>query len=182
MKLSRLVKDERQNPDLESRINIKEILESVDIEEVEQISLADITRENITVVRQYAQPSIIPLLCEKLIDFRYIDKIYQLKFGRTLRWIPLKGLNQDQAHEDHEDENQDEDHDHQHQENKPSINGLVKYGGALVKILFVESGTNLLIRSRLGFVQIKMNDNLVFQRLSDDEKIVMGCRDLLQKI
>jgi hypothetical protein len=179
MKISRLVKDERQNPDLESQINIRELLESVEIEEVEEISLADITRENITVVREYAHSSIIPLLCKKLIDFRYIDKIYQLKFGRTLRWIPIKGLVEN--YDEHLDQNQDQDQA-QDQENSPTINGLVKYGGVLVKILFVESGTNLLIRSRLGFNQIKMSDNLVFQRLSDDEKIVMGCRNLLQKI
>jgi hypothetical protein len=167
--LKQLVKEERKNILLlGEELDIDELLQSVqdvDTEYYENCSLADISREIVFAIRHYGRDlipeEVIPRLCEKLIDYRYIEKIYQLKFGRTIRWIPLNKL--ERPREDEE----------------PSIKGFLKYGGVLVKVVFNDLGTNLLLRTHFGFVQLKMNEVLVFQELSDDEKIVMGCRNLL---
>jgi len=177
MRLSQLVKHEKNNPDLESKLNISEILESVQNIDTDETSLASITREIIDVLRIHAPEPIIPLLCEKLIEYRYIERVYQLKFSRQICWISLGDL--DKKNEEYKDA---DDTEESQEIKEPSIKRLIKYGGVFVKIIFTDLGTNLLIRTRNGFIQVKMNNNLIFQRLSDDEKIVMGCRDLLNHV
>jgi len=167
--LKQLVKEERKNISLlGEELDVDELLRSVhdvDTEYYEQCSLADISREMVFAIRQYGRgripEEVIPTLCKKLIDYRYIEKIYQLKYGRTIRWIPL-----DKLEPPREDE-------------EPSVKGILKYGGVLIKVIFNDVGTNLLLRTRFGFLQLKMNEILVFQQLSDDEKIVMGCRNIV---
>jgi hypothetical protein len=170
MRLSTIVKSEKKNPDLQSQLNIAELLQSVnhpeELESGEQ-SLSDISKEIVDVLREYVDNNIVSLLCEKLIDYKYIDKVYQLKFGRVLRWMPIEGL------QDSFDRGEDVE---------PSTKGMMKTGGVLVKVIFNDSGTNLLLRHYNRFSQIRMNENLIFQRLSHDEKIVMGCRDLINNI
>jgi hypothetical protein len=165
MKLSQLIKEEKRNTHF--NLDIQGILASVENIDEEEISLATITREIVNILRIHAPEPILPLLCEKLIDYRYIERVYQLKFSRRICWIALEALGQLE-----EDGIQD----------PPSIKGLIKYGGILVKVAFTDSGTNLLVKLRFGFLQIKMNEHLVFQHLSDDEKIIMGCRDLLDRV
>jgi hypothetical protein len=167
MKLSTIVKSEKNNPDLQSQLNITELLESARSTNLyyHEQSLSDVSKEIVDILRKYTNSSIVSLLCEKLIDYKYIDKVYQLKFGSFLRWIPFKLLSLSNSSEE-----------------TPSIKNMIKQGGLLVKIIFTESGTNLLIRHLNRFSQIKMNEHLIFQRLSDDEKLVMGCRDLISSI
>jgi hypothetical protein len=173
MRISQLVKSERNNPALESQLNIAELLESaeqVDKEFYEKYSLAGISKEIVEVLRDHnpiIKENMIPLFCEKLVDYRYIDRVYQLKNGRTLRWIPINKLTAEWTGESQIDGEE------------PSIKGMLKYGGSLVKVIFSDTGPHLLLRAHYGFIQIKMNDILLFQRLSDDEKIVMACSDLL---
>jgi hypothetical protein len=173
MKISQLVKSERNNPELTSQLDIAELLESVeqvDEEYFHNCSLAEISREIIQVLRSQnpiIMENMIPLFCEKLVDFRYIGRVYQLKMGRILRWIPINKLANEWSGESSVEE-------------EPSIKGMLKYGGSLVKVVFSDTGPQLLLRAYHGFMQIKMNEHLIFQRLSDDEKIVMACRNLLE--
>jgi len=95
-------------------------------------------------------------LFKKLIGYRYVDEIQDLKYGTYLRWIPLTNPN------------------------------LIKLSrGAIFCELKIEQTGLSLVCKNYGFnckhFQIKLDECLVFQKLTDQEKVLLSALDHLSK-
>ena len=92
-------------------------------------------------------------LLKKLEEYRYIDEIPDLQVGRYIRWINLTN---------------------------PEKIKLVN-GGILCEIKIEDTVILVLKNSINRFFQINMDENLVFQRLSEQERIILYAIDLANK-
>lgn len=92
-------------------------------------------------------------LLKKLDDYRYIDELVQLQYGRYIRWINLKDPE----------------------------NLKLRNGGILCEIK-IDNNIILVLKNNINrFFQINMEENLIFQRLSDQEKVILFALDYLDK-
>jgi hypothetical protein len=93
-------------------------------------------------------------LLKKLEDYRYVEEIQELQIGNYIRWINL---------------------------NDPD-NLDLKYGAILSEIK-VEDNIILVLKNFISrkFFQINMDDNFIFQKLSDQERVILYVLDHLEK-
>ena len=92
----------------------------------------------------------------KLRNYRYVDEMDELKYGTYLRWIPLSNPNDLQL-------------------TKGAIFCEVKITDDCVHLVCKNYGYNK------RFFQIKLDENLVFQRLTDQEQVLLSALDHLTK-
>ena len=92
-------------------------------------------------------------LLKKLQDYRYIDELPELIEGRYLRWINLDDVN----------------------------NIKLTTGGILCEIKVDDSIILVLKNNMNRFFQIIFDENLVFQRLSDQEKVILYAIDIVNE-
>ena len=162
MNFAKLLKSEKTNPDLQSDIDINELLrasDNVDIDSLGKQSLAEISKEIVQALHYHNIPeSEIPDICSKLGGYRLVDQVYKLQLRHTVRWIRLfkngERLPFDKLHR----------------------------GGFLSEIKFLDGGTHLLVKIYTRFAQLPFDDCLFFQRFTDDEQMVLGCYELLRKL
>ena len=90
----------------------------------------------------------------KLKDYRYVDDLTGLQYGRFIRWISLK--------------------------NPEKIN--LTNGAHIVDIKIEKNGIHVLCRnSRNNFFQLRIDEHMIFQKLTDQEQILISAMDYLQK-
>jgi len=90
----------------------------------------------------------------RLKDYRYVDDLTEIIDGRYIRWINISD---------------------------PTKIYLTT-GGIIIDIKICEGGTQLLCKNfRNRKFQIKIDECLIFQKLSDQEKIVLSALDYLNK-
>ena len=90
----------------------------------------------------------------KLKDYRYVDDLSDIQYGRYIRWINL---------------------------NKPD-NIKLTTGGIIIDIKILETGIHLVCKNNMNQrFQIKIDENIIFQKLSDQEKILIAALDYLDK-
>ena len=93
-------------------------------------------------------------LIKKLNNYRYVDEIPELHIGTHIRWIKL---------------NEDNDY-------------YLTNGAILVDILF-EDETILLLKNNFNrFFKIYLSHNLIFQKLTNKEIIILYALDNIDKI
>jgi hypothetical protein len=92
-------------------------------------------------------------LLKKLSEYRYVDELPELQVGRYMRWINLT---------------------------KPD-NLKLTNGGILCEIKMEDAIILVLKNSMNHFFQINMDENLIFQRLSDQEKIILYAIECINK-
>ena len=91
---------------------------------------------------------------KKLKEYRYIDEIQELHIGAFIRWIKFKS------------------------DNEISITN----GALLMDVLF-EDNIQLLLKNNMNrFFRVNFNDNLIFQKLTDQEKIILFAIDNIDKL
>ena len=95
-------------------------------------------------------------LCKKLADYKYVDEMDDLKYGTYVRWIPLTN---------------------------PDLIQLKK-GAIFCEIKITDAGVHLVCKNH-GFqsrhFQIKLDENLIFQKLTDQELVLLSALDHLSK-
>jgi len=92
----------------------------------------------------------------KLRNYRYVDEMDDLKYGTYLRWIPL---------------------------NNPKEVQLTK-GAIFCELKITDDGVQLVCKNygyNNRFFQIKLDENLVFQRLTEQEQVLLSALDHLSK-
>jgi len=92
----------------------------------------------------------------KLRNYRYVDEMDDLKYGTYLRWIPL---------------------------NNPKELQLSK-GAIFCEMKITDDGVQLVCKNygyNNRFFQIKLDENLVFQRLTEQEQVLLSALDHLSK-
>lgn len=85
------IQQERNNPELQSQLDIETILraaENVDMDYLEGKTLKSLSLEIVQELRENIEDNeTIEKLCEKLLDYRFIQEIYQLHKGKHVRWL-----------------------------------------------------------------------------------------------
>jgi hypothetical protein len=91
---------------------------------------------------------------EKLKQYRYIDEMNELKYGSFIRWIPISDP-----------------------DNLP-----LKQGGIFCDLKITDKGVYVLCKS-FGHrhYQFKMDESLIFQKLTDQEQVLLSALDHLAK-
>lgn len=91
---------------------------------------------------------------KKLKDYRYVDEIADLKFGSYIRYIPICDPE----------------------------NMILAKGGVLCDIIINDEGVNLTFKNFMHqHFQIKMQECLLFQKLSNEEKVLLSAIEYLNK-
>jgi hypothetical protein len=95
-------------------------------------------------------------LLNKLKDYKYIDEMNELKYGTYIRWIPIED---------------------------PTNIQLTK--GALFCEMKIEDEGVFFVCKNYGFpiryFKISMDKNLIFQKLTDQEQVLLSALDHLSK-
>ena len=95
-------------------------------------------------------------LLKKLKGYRYIDELNDLKYGTYLRWIPLQDPN----------------------------NIHITKGALFCEYKIKEDGVYVICKN-FGYsskhFQIKLDENLVFQKLTEQEMVLLSALDHLSK-
>ena len=90
----------------------------------------------------------------KLIDYVYVDDLDDIKIGSYIRWINIKDPN----------------------------NIKLTNGGLLCEIKYLDDGCHLVLKNNFNkMMQINMEYNLIFQKLNNQEKIILNVIDYLNK-
>jgi hypothetical protein len=95
-------------------------------------------------------------LMQKLNGYRYVDEMNELKYGTYLRWIPISNPN--------------------------SIH--LTRGAIFCEMKITDDGVKLVCKNH-GFqskhFQIKLDENLIFQKMTDQELVLLSALDHLSK-
>jgi hypothetical protein len=95
-------------------------------------------------------------ILKKLKDYKYVDEMSDLKYGTYIRWIPI--------------------------ENPKKIN--LTQGAIFCEMKITDEGVFLVCKN-LGYIvrhfQISMDKNLIFQKLTEQELILLSALDHLAK-
>jgi hypothetical protein len=139
-------------------MDVNKLLKALDNEENENLfnfTTAKLKELNFNVLKelQLNKPTFVDYM-KKLQTYKYIDEMNELKNGAFLRWIPIIDP-----------------------ENLP-----LKKGGVLCDIKVTEKGVSLVCKGFLGnHFQINMEECLIFQKLSDQELVLLSALDHLAK-
>jgi hypothetical protein len=95
-------------------------------------------------------------LCKKLRDYKYVDEMDDLKYGTYIRWIPIED---------------------------PTNIHLTK-GAIFCEMKITDDGVQCVCKN-FGYsskhFQIQMDKNLIFQKLTDQELVLLSALDHLTK-
>jgi hypothetical protein len=95
-------------------------------------------------------------LMQKLNGYRYVDEMNELKYGTYLRWIPISNPN--------------------------SIH--LTRGAIFCEMKITDDGVKLVCKNH-GFqckhFQIKLDEHLIFQKMTDQELVLLSALDHLSK-
>ncbi len=88
---------------------------------------------------------------KSLKDYRYIDELPEINYGRYVRWIPLK-----------------------------NVNVAKLTSGGFVCDVKIDDGINIVCKNaRNRHFQFKMGDCLIFQKLSQQEQVLLSAMDYI---
>ena len=93
---------------------------------------------------------------EKLKEYKYVDEMDDLKYGSYIRWVPLI--------------------------NPKSID--LKKGAFFCEIVITDNGILLKCKNagyKPSYFTIKFDENLVFQKLTDEEQVLLSALNHLSK-
>ena len=94
------------------------------------------------------------ILKKKLKEYRYIDEIHELHIGAFIRWIKFEIDN----------------------------NVSITNGGLLTDVLFEDNIQLLLKNNKNRFFRVNFNDNFIFQKITDQEKIILFAIDNINNL
>lgn len=93
----------------------------------------------------------LKLYHKKLKDYRYCTDLKDIQYGFYIRWIPLKDP-----------------------ENMNLTNGAI-----ICDVKLVNGQLHVLCKNRGRMMQIKFDEVLIFQKLSDQERVILSILDYL---
>jgi hypothetical protein len=148
--LIQLINQERQNADHENTIDIQYILSQAHgIDYLQNKTMQIVCDELMNIINQ-TFPRLIQSnhsIISKLTEYRFVENICDLHKGKHIRWIRL---------------NRDE---------SPKLTN----GGIVTDIKFNDNGTHVQCKSNTNrFIQYKYDDCLTFQKLSEDELMILS--------
>ena len=141
-------------------MDVNKLLKALDDETNE--NLLDFTSQkmkemNLKIIKELQLPRNETLdILKKLSDYKYVDEMSDLKYGTYIRWIPI---------------------------NNPNTIILTK-GAVFCEMKITDEGVFLVCKN-YGYsskhFQIQMDTNLIFQKLTTQEQILLSALDHLAK-
>ena len=137
-----------KDPDLFSKIDIEKLLDDIDDEKtayLENKTHKSVLNEIFLLInRLRISTEQKEDFCKKLAGYIHIDTISELHKGRHIRWI---------------------------RQDTPT---KLTNGAIIVNIKFLDNGTHIVCKnSQNRFIQIKLNDCLIFQKMTMEEQIIL---------
>ena len=145
-------------------LNVEKLLEALDVETNENImnlTTAKIKEMNLKILKELKLTKKETLeLFKKLHGYKYVDEMNDLKSGTYLRWIPVYNEKNEKSEEDY----------------------YLTKGAVFCELKVTDEGLNLVLKN-YGFSNkhftIKMDDNIVFQKLTSQELVILSALDHL---
>jgi len=150
MNIDQIFKDAQNDSSLLSKIDINELLNSLENKNndyLENKTLTDINNDKYNALSQInLSNENVQQYCEKLAEFRLVDEVYELHKGKYIRWINIED----------------------------DANFKLQSGGFVFDIKFLDNGTHVLcMNNSRRFVQYKFDKCLTFQKLSMEEQLIL---------
>ena len=96
----------------------------------------------------------IKILHTKLKEYRFVDEMNEINYGKYIRWINMKNID----------------------------NLKLTNGGIICEIIATDNGNVITCKNNMNqLFRIKMEECLIFQKLSDQEKVLLSVMDYLDK-
>ena len=141
-------------------MDIQKLLKALDDESNETLlnfTTDKIKEMNLNVLKELHLPKKDTLeLMSKLRDYKYVDEMNELKYGAYIRWIPIED----------------------------PTNIYLTQGAMFCEMKITDNGVFCVCKN-YGFkarhFQISMDKNLIFQRLTDQELVLLSALDHLAK-
>jgi hypothetical protein len=126
---------------------LKKALENENNESITNLSISEIkSQKNDILQKLNLDKSDLKENLKKLKEYRYINNINDINYGCFIRYINLK-----------------------------KINNLNLNNGGVVCDIKINNGIEILCRNNINrFFQIKFDENLIFQKLTEQEKIILN--------
>jgi len=150
MNIDQIFKDAQNDSSLLSKIDINELLNSLENKNndyLENKTLTDINNDKYACLSQInLQNDTLQQYCEKLAEFRLVDEVYELHKGKYVRWINVES----------------------------DAKLKLQSGGFVFDIKFLDNGVHVLcMNNSRRFVQYKFDNCLTFQKLSMEEQLIL---------
>ena len=155
------------------KVNVEELLQSIESDKL--LSVSKLSYDKINTVKYNVLTRIgleddeLESILLKLSDYRYVEELQDIHHGAFIRYIPLiskKGGNIGSSN------------DNTHEYNEIQL----KQGGFICDIKILGSGVQLLCRNHFRrMFQLKLDEVLLFQKLTKEEEITLSVFDYLSK-
>ena len=141
-------------------MDVQKLLKALDDETNETLlnfTTDKIKEMNLNVLKELHLPKHETLkLLDKLQDYKYVDEMNELKYGAYIRWIPIEDPNTIQ----------------------------LSKGALFCEMKITDNGVFCICKN-FGFTsrhfRISMDKNLIFQRLTEQEQVLLSALDHLAK-
>ena len=154
------------------KVNVEELLQSIESEKL--LSMSKLSYDKINTIKYNVLMRIgleddeLESILLKLSDYRYVEELQDIHHGAFIRYIPLIAK---KGGKDNHDDNDDESNEIQ-----------IKPGGFICDVKILGSGVQLLCRNHFRrMFQLKMDEVLLFQKLTKQEEIILSVFDYLKK-
>ena len=152
----------------DNKMNIEDILHSLDNDR--NLSISKLTYDKINNMKYNMLQRLgmnddeLESMLLKLGDYRYVEELQDIQHGAFIRYIPLTSKNG-------RNQNQNDNSDI-----------ILKNGGFICDIKILGSGVQLICRNHFRKIfQLKLDEVLIFQKLSNQEEIILSVFDYLAK-
>jgi len=160
----------------DDKMNIEEILHSLDNDR--NLSISKLTYDKINNMKYNILQRLginddeLESMLLKLADYRYVEELPDIQHGAFIRYIPLTYSNSNKNSKNSKTNNK------KYKEGDV----VLKNGGFICEAKIVGSGIHLLCRNHFRKIfQLKLDEVLLFQKLSNQEEIILSVFDYLNK-
>lgn len=153
------------NDDTIDNINVDELLKSIESEKL--MSISKLSYDKINTIKYNVLTRIgleddeLESMLLKLSDYRYVEELQDIHHGAFVRYIPLTN-NSNKGNKDNEI--------------------ILKPGGFICDIKILGTGVQLLCRNHFRkMFQLRVDEVLLFQKLTKQEEVILSVFDYLHK-
>lgn len=148
--------DEEDEAPTFNELDMENLLKAVDSDENDyllHLTTKKIQELNLNILTELGLPKNDTLdMLKQLSTYKYVDEIKELKYGRFIRWVPIKD---------------------------PTKLKMTK-GGIICDIKVTDNGIQIVCKNFIHrHFQFKMDECLIFQRLSSQELVLLSALDHL---
>lgn len=154
------------NDDTIDTINVDELLKSIESDKL--LSVSKLSYDKINTIKYNVLTRIgleddeLESMLLKLSDYRYVEELQDIHHGAFVRYIQLTNKS--------------------NKGNKQDNEILLKPGGFICDIRILGSGVQLLCRNHFRkMFQLRLDEVLLFQKLTKQEEIILSVFDYLNK-